>query len=60
MQGRIEHPRPPIYLWLMIGIWASLELSFTIFLLFYPILGFFMDKLFFAILQDFSIQNENV
>ena len=43
MQGRIEHPRPQIYLGLTVGIWASLaldsELSFDIFTAFKAFLG---------------------
>ena len=42
-QGRIEHPRPPDYLWLMIGIWACLGLQ--LFQHFFCKLSLFMSKL---------------
>ena len=44
-QGRIEHPRPQIYLGLVVGIWACLGLDFATFSIFYSILSLFMGKI---------------
>ena len=44
-RGVLNTPDPQIYLGLIIGIWASLELDFTIFSIFDPILGLFVGCL---------------
>ena len=43
-RGGLNTPDPQIYLGLVVGIWASLELDFSIFSIFYPILGLFIGK----------------
>ena len=44
-QRRTEHPRPPDYLGLIVGMWACLGLDFASVLIFYIILSLLMGNL---------------